>query len=462
MPSSDRAWTAPPVSSAEGAGATFDSESVTERAQAVLADLLHRKPRTVPKGSWHAAVTYSQGRYARGIAHYADALEQIGFSGTEHVLDVGSGAGHWCIALALGNDRVDGIELRREYVDVARAVTKELGLSDRVKYDVANAENADLPGEHYDLACCHSVLMFTDHERVLRNIARWLTPGGRLYCGYTTAGSRVHAAVRALSQNDLDRMQVQVGIFVSDFLFRLGIARTRPSQVRVFLPNELLALARLWGFAEAARPGIQDGLRSYLGLPGTVDFVLTKHPDETGPRTPDASYIRWLVDVGAPEAALDHIEAGALDPSNPAHAPTCLRAFIKAQREMDSAATQAFNALRDTNHNHQIRGMYWHSRRNIKRALPEYEALARSPDRAFLAGCALLELGRFDQALARLSETPPLTARLPLRSWSSISLTALLAGDVQRVRTATRDLLRRLQLDGAPATQVERELAALS
>lgn len=73
----------------------------------------------------------------------ADWLEQFEL---EHVVDIGSGAGKFCVAAALaGSARFVGLEQREKLVGAARELAKLFGVEDRVSFVVGALGAAELP-----------------------------------------------------------------------------------------------------------------------------------------------------------------------------------------------------------------------------------------------------------------------------------------------------------------------------
>lgn len=97
-----------------------------------------------------------------------------------HVADIGMGLGWSSIALAKGypNIRVDGFDLDELSVRMAQANAEAEGVSDRVKFHVRDAGDADLAGK-YDFAlaveCIHDM---ANPVSVLQAMRRLVGPGG--------------------------------------------------------------------------------------------------------------------------------------------------------------------------------------------------------------------------------------------------------------------------------------------
>ena len=108
--------------------------------------------------------------------------ELLGLSGTERVLDVGSGLGGpsrflaWCYGV-----HVSGVDLTAEFVRVAEMLTRRTGLVGKVDYRQGNA--LDLPFEDgtFDAVWSQNAAMnIADRDRLYGDMLRVLRPGGKL------------------------------------------------------------------------------------------------------------------------------------------------------------------------------------------------------------------------------------------------------------------------------------------
>src|SRR6516165_4199020 len=108
--------------------------------------------------------------------------ELVGFTGTERVLDVGSGLGGPSRYLAWRYGcRVSGVDLTAEFVRVAEMLTELTGLVDKVAYRQGNALDLPFEDASFDLVWSQNAAMnIADRERLYREMRRVLKPGGKL------------------------------------------------------------------------------------------------------------------------------------------------------------------------------------------------------------------------------------------------------------------------------------------
>jgi ubiquinone/menaquinone biosynthesis C-methylase UbiE len=116
--------------------------------------------------------------------------ELVGFTGTERVLDVGSGLGGPSRYLAWRYGcRVRGVDLTAEFVRVAEMLTQMTGLVGRVDYRQGNA--LDLPFDDcgFDVVWSQNAAMnIADRDRLYREMRRVLKAGGKLALQEVAAG----------------------------------------------------------------------------------------------------------------------------------------------------------------------------------------------------------------------------------------------------------------------------------
>jgi SAM-dependent methyltransferase len=116
--------------------------------------------------------------------------ELVGFTGTERVLDVGSGLGGPSRYLAWRYGcRVSGVDLTPEFCRVAELLTQRTGLVGRVDYRQGNALDLPFDDMSFDVVWSQNAAMnIADRERLYREMHRVLKTGGKLALQEVAAG----------------------------------------------------------------------------------------------------------------------------------------------------------------------------------------------------------------------------------------------------------------------------------
>ncbi|KIL41083.1 methyltransferase type 11 [Gordoniibacillus kamchatkensis] len=95
------------------------------------------------------------------------------------ILEVGCGTGRTSCYLAKLGYEVTALDLREDML--AKARRRASGEEVRVTFLQGNVEELPLPDEQYDVVMAESVTIFADVSKALREYARVLRPGGKLY-----------------------------------------------------------------------------------------------------------------------------------------------------------------------------------------------------------------------------------------------------------------------------------------
>jgi SAM-dependent methyltransferase/predicted nucleic acid-binding protein len=116
--------------------------------------------------------------------------ELVGFTGTERVLDVGSGLGGPSRFLAWRYGcRVSGVDLTAEFCRVAEMLTRLTGLVGRVDYRQGNALDLPFDEMSFDVVWSQNAAMnIADRDRLYAEMLRVLKPGGKLALQEVAAG----------------------------------------------------------------------------------------------------------------------------------------------------------------------------------------------------------------------------------------------------------------------------------
>ena len=120
--------------------------------------------------------------HGRGLEATEDIANRLPVSGTDHVLDVGSGLGGPARYMARRfGCRVSGVDLTAEFCDVARHLTSRLGLEERVSFERCDALSMPYRDAAFDGAYSMNVTMnIADKRALYREIHRVLKPGAWL------------------------------------------------------------------------------------------------------------------------------------------------------------------------------------------------------------------------------------------------------------------------------------------
>ena len=120
--------------------------------------------------------------HGRGLEATEEIMALVDAAPADHLLDVGSGIGgpaRW-FARRFGC-KVTGIDLTQEFVDIARHLTRQLGLEDRVRFEQGNALAMPFADASFAGAYSMNVSMnIADKAGLYREIHRVLRPGAWL------------------------------------------------------------------------------------------------------------------------------------------------------------------------------------------------------------------------------------------------------------------------------------------
>jgi ubiquinone/menaquinone biosynthesis C-methylase UbiE len=120
--------------------------------------------------------------HGRGMEATQEIADMLKIAATDHLLDVGSGIGGPARYMAHRfGCRVTGIDLTAEFCDVARHLTRLLGLESKVDFELGDALAMPFADASFDGAYSMNVSMnIADKAALYREIRRVLKPGGWL------------------------------------------------------------------------------------------------------------------------------------------------------------------------------------------------------------------------------------------------------------------------------------------
>jgi SAM-dependent methyltransferase len=124
-------------------------------------------------------------RYDALLARHGEALLAAAGPGPgEHVLDIGCGCGSTTLraakAVASAGGTALGVDISPAMIGKARSRAAESGI-ENVRFDIADAQTANLGRVPFDLAISRfGVMFFGDHSAAFANVRSVMRPGGRL------------------------------------------------------------------------------------------------------------------------------------------------------------------------------------------------------------------------------------------------------------------------------------------
>ena len=129
--------------------------------------------------------------HGRGLEATIEIADQLQIAAGDHLLDIGSGIGGPAryFAHRFGCE-VTGIDLTAEFCEVARDLTRALGLEHRVRFELGNALAMPFADGHFDGAFSMNVSMnIADKAAFYREIHRVLKPGAWLMLSELAKGT---------------------------------------------------------------------------------------------------------------------------------------------------------------------------------------------------------------------------------------------------------------------------------
>ena len=146
---------------------------------------------------------WEDGDYADFATHMHDGAVEIlqgwDFSNVKTLLDVGCGSGQTAIPAAKMGLKVTGIDIAENLIEHARTITSQNKLDAR--FDVGDAEDLPYKEQSFDAAITLIGAMFAPRpDRVAREFARVLKPGGKLYMANWTPTSMPAQMFKCLAE----------------------------------------------------------------------------------------------------------------------------------------------------------------------------------------------------------------------------------------------------------------------
>ena len=227
--------------------------------------------------------------FSKELETYVKRLQGCGFTHLGRVLDAGCGFGQWALSLAQLSERVEAIDAEWGRLALLRDLAQELDFSN-VNVCQSGLEALCYRNESFGAVFCYGVLFLTRWRDSLREIARVLEPGGRLYVNANGIGWYKHLWYDAPNPTaDYDPRRRAALVLYNTWRYEKGLS-TEAGMDILIEPSQLEAELTKLGFTDLRRGpeghvGCELGLQaapapffsgSYLGDLGVYEVVAIK------------------------------------------------------------------------------------------------------------------------------------------------------------------------------------------
>jgi len=149
-------------------------------------------------GSTSGAYTTRPGLPSR----FYDRLQQIvPIQEGIRALDLGTGPGQVAFQLLQRGATVVGVDISEKQIAEARAIAERLGQKDKVKFEVASAEQINEPDNSFDLVTAGTSWHWFNSDKVLPEVHRLLKPNG-----YLVIASLFYLVLHSKVANDTEQL----------------------------------------------------------------------------------------------------------------------------------------------------------------------------------------------------------------------------------------------------------------
>jgi SAM-dependent methyltransferase len=117
------------------------------------------------------------------LDEYADEFIRLASNGEDEALELGCAYGIATLPALEGGARITACDMDKRHLEVLKSRTPESS-HERLTLKIGTLPDIDLPENHFGNILCSRVLHFLSGEEIdqsVRNMYRWLKPGGRLF-----------------------------------------------------------------------------------------------------------------------------------------------------------------------------------------------------------------------------------------------------------------------------------------
>jgi ubiquinone/menaquinone biosynthesis C-methylase UbiE len=117
--------------------------------------------------------------YLRSPYEYVEK-KYLGNINTKHILDYCCGTGIYSILPALNGAFVEGIDISKKSIDIAKERAKSLQVLNNCSFNQADADHLNFPDNYFDLIVVYGSLSYLDLESSYKELSRVIKSDGEL------------------------------------------------------------------------------------------------------------------------------------------------------------------------------------------------------------------------------------------------------------------------------------------
>lgn len=144
--------------------------------------------------------------------YYRKLIKDYKYDDAGRVIDLGCGYARWSIFLAEVNDYVLGVDSLPDLVQISKNMAEYLEF-DNLEFKVGTTSAVPAEDNTFDAAWIHGVIFLVDRGAALKEAARVLKPGGRLFVGAGNGpGKMLQKLCSGYEQEGWDHRLCKIGV----------------------------------------------------------------------------------------------------------------------------------------------------------------------------------------------------------------------------------------------------------